>query len=274
MKILNSVFILFFIFFPWNSFGQLFSNCKKTFLPLEKLSCPHKVIEIDSVLGKRKVAYAIPRGWKPWSGWPVAIIFQGSFFKVDFERTKGIPFGGFNEIRLIQKLLDKGFAVIAPRAFVKLAWQTNIIGIDYEKSGDKVFINNVLDEINAGTFGDLNYERLYAVGISSGGYMTDRMIQSHGDRPWKGVAIAAASYANCKGPICNFPKAVAENHPPTLFLHGEKDLVVPVGTMEKYHEHLVSNGVVAKKVIDPEATHQWLDSAPKEITDWFVKFKK
>ncbi len=267
------VLILSFSLFNISASAQFFSNCKKEWLPLEKLSCPYKTQKIESMIGEREVAFSVPKGWAPWNGWPVAIIFQGSFFKVEFERLKALPFGAYNEIRLIQKLLDNGFAVIAPRAFTSLAWQTNLIGLDYERSGDKLFINNLLDAIERGEFGNLNAEKLFAVGISSGGYMTDRMAKSHGERSWKALAIASASHATCGGPLCLLPKSINKEHPPTLFLHGAKDIVVPMKTMTKYYDFLDSEGIIVKQVIDPEATHQWLDSAPQEVVRWFKRFR-
>ncbi|WP_323845025.1 hypothetical protein [Microbulbifer magnicolonia] len=51
---------------------------------------------------------------------PVALIYQGSFFEVEFSREKNAPFGGYWEARTIKALLDAGYAVIAPRAPVEL----------------------------------------------------------------------------------------------------------------------------------------------------------
>lgn len=245
------------------------SHCEEFSIPIKRIYCPSKTIKIEGMIGKREVAYSVPRGTPPRGGFPVAIVFQGSFFKVSFSRSMMMPFGAYNEVKLIQNLLDNGFVVLAPRALAKVAWQTNIIGLNYDWSDDKVFINRLLDSVEDGEFGELNSAKLFAVGISSGGYMTDRMAQSHFDRSWRALAIASASYATCGGPICFLPDKVRSDHPPTLFLHGKRDLIVPHRTMEKYAKLLKKNGVQVKKVIDRKAGHKWIKSTSDEVVKFF-----
>lgn len=262
-------FILFALLISTPIVASATSHCEEFSLPIKRIHCPSKTIKIEGVIGKREVAYSVPRGTPPRGGFPVAIVFQGSFFKVSFSRPKMMPFGAYNEINLIQKLLDNGFAVLAPRALAKIAWQTNIIGLNYDWSDDKFFINRLLDSVEDGEFGELNSDKLFAVGISSGGYMTDRMAQSHFDRSWRALAIASASYATCGGPMCFLPKKIRSDHPPTLFLHGQRDLIVPQGTMEKYAKLLKRNGVQVKKVIDKKAGHKWIKSTGNEVVKFF-----
>ncbi|MNT58414.1 Poly(3-hydroxyoctanoate) depolymerase precursor [compost metagenome] len=122
--------------------------------------------------------------------------------------------------------------------------------------------------MDKGIFGNINMDRLYATGISSGGYHTSRMAVSF-PGIFRALAVESASYATCGGPLCALPK-LAKNHPPTLFLHGEKDLVVPVETMLPYYQELKNSGVDTQAVIDANARHQWLDEAPERITHWFL----
>lgn len=65
------------------------------------------------------------------------------------------------------------------------------------------------------------------------------------------------------------PNRIDKNHPPTLFLHGKRDFVVPYGTMLKYEKLLKQNGVETKKILNKKATHQWLPEAPEGIAAWF-----
>ena len=109
--------------------------------------------------------------------------------------------------------------------------------------------------------------RLYATGISSGGYMTSRMAVSY-EGMFRALAIQSASYATCAGPLCVGP-SLPEDHPPTLFLHGTLDATVPQYTMELYYDDLLELGVPTRKVVDPVAGHEWIDSAPAEVLRWF-----
>lgn len=249
--------------------GQTQSSLCKTTGIVDRITCPHKSIEVSGRHLTRDVKYALPKGKAPRGGWPTVVIYQGSFFEVEFSRQRLMPFGGYNEIRLIQSLLDHGFAVVAPPAISGVAWMTNLIGVEYETSEDFYFVEELLKQMNAGTFGKLNMKRLYATGISSGGYHSSRMAVTF-PGTFKALAVESASYADCKGPVCFVPQDIPESHPPTLFLHGELDTAVPVGTMLVYYERLKNAGVETEAVVDSTATHQWLDDAPELITNWFL----
>ena len=236
--------------------------------PLDRIYCPSKNLDVKGPHITRSVKYSVPEGKAPRGGWPAVVIYQGSFFPVEFTRNNLAPFGGYNEVRLIESLLNKGFAVIAPPAIAGLYWMTNLTGIDYNTSEDFYFIEEMLKQIGDGAFGKINMNRLYATGISSGGYHTSRMAVSF-PGVFRALAVESASYATCGGPLCVLPK-LSHQHPPTLFLHGEKDIVVPVATMLPYYEELRDSGVDTEAIIDQEARHQWLDAAPEMITNWFL----
>jgi poly(3-hydroxyoctanoate) depolymerase len=239
----------------------------------ESIHCPYQEL---SVIGKditRAVKFGIPKGPAPKNGWPTVIIYQGSFFPVEFNRDEIMPFGGYNEIRLIKNLMDHGFAVIAPRALARVAWETNIIGVDYKTSEDFYFVTNLLKKMNDGEFGPLNMDKLFATGISSGGYNSSRMAVTF-PGVFKALAIESASYATCGGPLCIIPEELPADHPPTFFLHGAIDNVVPVTTMLEYHSRLKNAGIPTEMQIDALAMHQWLSEAPELITQWFLKYSK
>lgn len=244
------------------------SVCKEVGF-LDRILCPSKSLEIKGPFVTRDVKYSLPKGKVPHGGWPAVVIYQGSFFPVEFSRNNLAPFGGYNEIRLIQALLNHGFAVLAPPAVSGSYWMTNLVGVDYDKSEDFYFIEEMLAQVNQGRFGKINMDRLYATGISSGGYHTSRMAVSF-PGVFRALAVESASYATCGGPLCVLPK-LAKDHPPTLFLHGENDHVVPVSTMLPYYEQLKKSGVDTQAVIDANASHQWLDEAPEHITNWFLQ---
>jgi poly(3-hydroxyoctanoate) depolymerase len=56
-----------------------------------------------------------------------------------------------------------------------------------------------------------------------------------------------------------------------LFLHGQKDSVVPIATMLDYHQALLAAGVESEAVVDEAAGHAWLDAAPERVLDWFER---
>ena len=177
------------------------------------------------------------------------------------------PFGGYYQVALVARLLESRFIVVQPEAQGGLFWNTNN-GSNYDTSPDSVFIPQLLAEIEKGTFGKADTTRLYATGISSGGYMTSRMAVSYAGR-FRALAIQSGSYATCLGSLCSVPAVLPADHPPTLFLHGGADATVPIATAQDYYRKLQAQGIEAKFVEDPAASHQWLDSSPEEVTRWF-----
>ncbi|MCP4500742.1 MAG: hypothetical protein GY822_12345 [Deltaproteobacteria bacterium] len=90
----------------------------------------------------------------------------------------------------------------------------------------------LFENVSLQKFGPLDDQRLFAIGISSGGYMTSRMAVSYPGR-FVALAIVAGGHATCSGPICNLPDALPRDHPPTVFLHGKQDVVVPAESMRR-----------------------------------------
>ena len=86
---------------------------------------------------------------------------------------------------------------------------------------------------------------------------------------FRALAINSGSYATCTNVLCSIPPLPAD-HPPTLFLHGQNDIAVPVGTMQMYEQALRDMGVETRVIIDPLIVHQWLKVAPEEIPAWFA----
>jgi poly(3-hydroxybutyrate) depolymerase len=217
------------------------------------------------------VYWSTPSGAVPASGFPVVVLFQGSLFGPattwDVSVPKATPFGGFYQVALVAKLLDSGFSVVQPEAQGGLAWNTNT-GQSYESTPDAVFVPQLLSEIENGTFGPADATRLYAAGISSGGYMTSRMAVSYPGM-FRALAIQSGSYATCLGPFCAVPSTLPSDHPPTLFLHGGVDGTVPVATAQDYDSKLRASGIETRFVEDPTAGHEWLADAPDEVAGWF-----
>lgn len=244
------------------------SRCKVTD---KSVSCTHVVTRLVAGTAARDVYWQTPATPPPAGGYPVVVLYQGAYFGPSItwsELTPSTAFGGFHQGRLQAMLLDSGFTVIAPEAAAGVAWQTNS-AVPYELSTDKDVIDKLLAAIEKGEFGPANMMRLYATGLSSGGYMTSRMAVSHRGK-FRALAIQSASYATCLGAVCSVPSSLPADHPPTLFLHGALDATVPLSTAERYYDKLVAAGFETNKIVDDTAGHEWLAVAPVRITEWFV----
>lgn len=241
------------------------------------LTCSHQSTTLFtgfSGLLPREVHWQVPLGEPPEDGWPAALVFQGSIFTAElfWVVLDADTFGFWNQGILTKTLLDSGFAVITPEAHAGgfTAWDTNIppMATYWETAEDHQFMLDIFDELEAGTFGPIDVERLYATGISSGGYMTSRMDEAYRDR-FRALAIHSASWAACAGPLCDLPDDLDAGHLPTLFLHGLEDGIVPVSTMLPYRDALDALGVETDTVLAEGIGHAWLDEAPDSIVGWF-----
>jgi len=235
--------------------------------------CTSKPIEmVGSASDSRRVYWATPTTPAPEDGYPTVVLYQGSYLGPattwNLDIASSAAFGGYYQVALISALLDAGFVVIQPEAQNGVFWSTNT-SANYAASSDGVFIPLLLAAIHDGTFGAVDEQKLYATGISSGGYMTSRMAVSYPGH-FRALAIESGSYATCAGPVCSVPAALPKDHPPTLFLHGDVDNIVPIATAKDYYQKLMKNGIETKFVEDPKASHEWLSTAPDDVTQWFL----
>lgn len=248
------------------------SRCTET---LDHVDCTYEATSLPAQAGiLRDVLYQVPTGTPPNGGFPVVLFFQGSFFgpKLMFAADANAPFGAYHLARTIKTLLDSGYAVIAPEAHAEggTFWDTNVPpwSLSWTTAPDHAFMVSILAAISEGKFGPLNAARKYATGISSGGYMTSRMAVSYQGQ-FKALAVHSGSYATCSGALCIIPDVLPNDHPPTLFLHGQKDLTVPITTMKNYETKLKASGKNTRVVIDPSAGHEWIAAGAQEVVDWF-----
>ena len=242
------------------------SRCSGSFV----LTCARRTTEVGPA--RRDVHWQVPVGTAPAGGWPAVVMYSPSLYSADLAWSASLllPAGAYHETDTIRRLLDNGFAVLTPESHLAgfTFWDTNVPLVDYERSLDKAFVEDILRGIDAGTFGPLNGRRLFATGMSSGGYMTSRMAVSHRGR-FRALAVQSASYATCLGPLCSVPADLPDDHPPTLFLHGQIDVVVGIGTMYPYRNGLDAQGTPTRTVTSRFAGHEFLPAAPGEIVAWF-----
>lgn len=237
----------------------------------EAINCSYRSMELpSSSFSERTVKWQLPLGTPPAGGWPVALMYQGTGYPVEFSRKKNDPFGGYWEARTIKALLDAGYAVIAPRAPGEFAWLTNSAGplTVYNITTDYTFLNNVFTAIELGMFGPLNPDRKYATGISSGGYNTSRMAVTWPGE-FKALVVQAGSYATCAGPACIVPLNLPDDHAPTRFIHGFLDPIVPWWSMDIYYDRLLAEGIATSRITEPFGGHEWFSSSPAAVVNWF-----
>lgn len=243
----------------------------------EQVTCTHATVAIQTQAGGRDVHFEVPYGVTPAGGWPVVLYFQGTGVPARraFSAAVGDPYGQYDLSLTVKALLDSGYAVVAPDALGggTTYWQTNVSPWSeyWTQSADHELMTALLDALATGAFGELNAARLHAMGISSGGFMTSRMAVSYSGK-FRSLAIVAASYATCSSG-CVVPTPLPQDHPPTLFLHGVKDPIVPIQTMYPYRDALIAEGHAAKSVVDAEAGHAWIAGGDEEIPAWFAQHR-
>ena len=134
-------------------------------------------------LAPRDVHWQVPTGTAPAGGWPAVVMYSPSLYSAElaWSASRLLPAGAYYETATIEALLDAGYAVLTPESHLEgfTFWDTNVPGLPYDSSPDRHFVDDILDEMGAGTFGPIDTGRLFATGMSSGGYMTSRMAVSH-----------------------------------------------------------------------------------------------
>jgi hypothetical protein len=247
------------------------SRCSGSFV----LTCERETTVLRTgALGitPRDVHWQVPVGTPPAGGWPAVVMYSPSLYSADlaWSASRLLPAGAYHETETIKELLDNGYAVLTPESHLAgfTFWDTNVPGLPYEIAPDRHFVEDILDALADGTFGPIDTGRLFATGMSSGGYMTSRMAVSHAGN-FQALAIQSASYANCLGPACRVPDDLPDDHPPTLFLHGVIDPVVPIWTMYPYRNGLDAQGTPTRTVTSSFNGHSFLAAAPDEIVAWF-----
>ncbi len=273
----------------WRPDPALGSRCNeevdRTGLSILKCVNVRREYWIDDVA--RSVYYQTPLGDAPPGGWPVVIVFQPSIYWADQHWTGFTTIAGQrHSTEIIKNLLDAGYVVLTPQAqaLVNTVWETNIPLApwhdDWTLSNDHLFLTQIFEDIENDVFGPIDEGAFFATGMSSGGYMTSRMALSYPGK-FNALAIQSGAWATCLGPLdtnesetglCTVPDPLPAGHPPTLFLHGGLDAVVPPYTMEQYYDALVAEGYTAEKIISPFAIHQFIAEAPGGILAWFDSF--
>jgi poly(3-hydroxyoctanoate) depolymerase len=232
----------------------------------------------------REVLWKVPAGTPPPGGWPVVLAFQGTndpadkFFDYWYWSAIDNAYGGYYQTKTVQGLLDAGFAVLAPKARLRVGgtyWDTNVApyALDWDSAPDGALVERLFDEIAAGTFGPLDPDLKYAMGLSSGGYMASRLAVEYPGEI-QAIALQSASYATCISSLpCTVTDAnLPEEHAPTLLMAGYWDAIVPLYTIDAYADALEDNGTPVDLHVVGSASHQWTSSSPGWVLGWFEAY--
>eukprot|EP01060_Flectonema_neradi_P004716 TRINITY_DN13097_c0_g2_i1.p1 TRINITY_DN13097_c0_g2~~TRINITY_DN13097_c0_g2_i1.p1 ORF type:complete len:345 (+),score=80.10 TRINITY_DN13097_c0_g2_i1:65-1036(+) len=244
------------------------------------ISCDHSETHISN----RWVGYQVPLGTAPKGGWPFVILFHGWGLMNSewcWYAQKNWNYGLYYKAETIKKLLDAGYGVITPDSSSELTyWDTNeeeYANSDlakWDKSKDHAVVDDLVKHCKDGTFGPCNTKDIHAMGFSSGGYMSSRVAVNYGKSVFQSVSLMAGSYYYCYGSDCSdaiakqVPSSVWDDHPPTLFLHGTRDGLVPTDTSEIYYNFIKNKGVETKRLTTNGKDHQWTANAPAQILAW------
>ncbi|MFH1837900.1 MAG: alpha/beta fold hydrolase, partial [Candidatus Kuenenbacteria bacterium] len=228
------------------------------------------------------------------SNFPIIIVLHGGGQDAkDWFVNNNSP----GQVEFVKKALIKGYAVIAPDSETPNYSNCTIKDTkqwyyekDWQNSSDYTFFNQIIPWINNQNI--FNSNRVYATGISSGGFMSSRLARFFGTPKIKAIAVRSAGDADsithedrsnmklCSdgnnpfpascGPIFNdVNSSINTNHSPTLIIHGSKDGTVPIESANHYYDELTSANIATTKKVKPLGCHTWFDDYDQEILDWF-----
>jgi hypothetical protein len=169
----------------------------------------------------------------------------GPAFSFSRSFTKPDVFGAWYQVATVVALVDAGYTVIQPPAGLRpvlnaYAWATNLPFVNFDGSEDQALVRALIAQMQpaATTFGPIDINHVYAVGISSGGFMSSRManqfasglnpdgtVKDPVNKPFRAVAINSAAYMTC-AQSCNPPFSYPATHAPTMLLHSRADRTV------------------------------------------------
>lgn len=113
------------------------------------------------------------------------------------------------------------------------SWLVGFTGAYHENDRDVKFIESVLDTLKM--LYNIDQDRVYACGISQGGYMSHRLACDLQDR-FAAIASVAGGIADSAVFYCDNFRSV-----PTLLIHGTDDLFVPYAWAESTAEFWVNH---------------------------------
>lgn len=239
-----------------------------------QIDSPASAISVEG----RVFYYAVPSAPPRAGGYPVVLCFHGGDGSgrmwVDYT---GIGLSGFGNLALAS-----GYFVVAPDAGisddpsgsysdVKKRWDTS------QASGDVPYIISVLEWLGSSGY-PVNMNRVFGVGISSGGAMISRLCQG---TPWMFRRAAIVASINPNYGYIPATQVVSPAHPSVMFVQGDADPLTPWARAQDYYNALTFLNAyltVAAAGSDPTARvfitvsgggHTWFRDYNDDIITWF-----
>jgi poly(3-hydroxybutyrate) depolymerase len=216
-----------------------------------------------------------PNSSTPELGYPVLFLFHGAAQHA-FAWFAGLNQWSKYQTIFTEKALEQGYFIIAPESLRPVwpgprAWDIFNNGSD---SQDIIFIENIIEWLEKGDL-PVDTNRLYCAGFSSGAFMCSHI--GHYSRN-RFSAIAVHSGANSdsvsltnRGPYFNLNNSYnfSSFYPPTIIIHGETDVFVPVQCAKNFYSDLQKDDIPSSLLINPDEGHIWLSQYDPAILDWF-----
>jgi polyhydroxybutyrate depolymerase len=145
----------------------------------------------------------------------------------------------------------KGFFVAYPDSLNK-HWND---GRDLSPADDVAFIRALISDLQLAH--KIDPKRIYATGISNGGFFSNRLACDLADKI-AAIASVAATMPEVLAPICNPSRPVS-----VMFIHGTEDPLVPIagGPVARTHGNALSLTQAARFWRD------WDQASPKPVSD-------
>jgi poly(3-hydroxybutyrate) depolymerase len=230
--------------------------------------------------------YAVPPAMKHSGGYPVIFCFHGG----DGSGTLWLNFTGIGLSGFGNMALANGYFVVAPESGisddpsgsysdVKKRWDVSLA------SGDIPYIMNILEWLASSGY-PVNMNRIFGVGISSGGAMVSRLCQS---TPGTFRRVALVATINPNYGYIPATQVVNNDHPSALFVQGDADPLTPYARALDYYgnvggfgtnglsdSHGLASGVndnsvsfIRYFITVPGGGHIWFRDHNIDIIDWF-----
>ncbi|UCD14268.1 MAG: prolyl oligopeptidase family serine peptidase [Thermoplasmatales archaeon] len=246
---------------------------------LKNLDDPH-----EEILNGRRFLWKAPSLPPLDDGYPVLFVLHGatqyaeSWFWSGKGGLKGSFVWGKRQTNFVENALEKGFFIIAPDSirpykFGPKAWDSSTM--NFNESKDLPFIQDILDWLLNPPV-PINSSRIFCIGFSSGAFMTSRIAYFFGSQ-FRATAVHSGGFAD-RGHLTvlqhsfdyNSKHDISEDHPPTLIIHGSKDLLVPIELGVRYYKELQNAGIRVHILLNSNGRHIWQSIFNKQILEWFL----
>ena len=227
------------------------------------------------IIDKRFVLYNQPDTPPPENGYKTIFLFHGAGQHA-FAWFLGFYMWSDAQTSFTKAALENNFFVVGleskrPISFGPRGWDA--FEKETTKNDDISYVKNVISWLENSSL-PVNTNKIYAAGFSSGAFMCSRLAQSIGYR-FKGVILNSGCNADSieltnRGPVFNFSTGfnISTFHPPTLLVHGEKDMLVPIKGAESYYQDLTENNINVISLYDKSKGHIWLENYNEQILNW------